>query len=344
MTALSENPYAAELDILLGKLEKSNKISEMGAICLGGSHAYGLATPDSDVDLRGFAMPKAEDILRLRDFEQVDTMDGVDATIYSLHKMTSLLAACNPNIIEMVGLREQDILVDSPAYKTLREHPEWFVSRKCASTFGGYATQQLRRIQNAMNREDDARLIAESAKRSMDAAIEAFPAKFASYAEGGIVLSVSEEAEPEVLVDISLSKVPARELRGMCGDLDDINKNAARLGKNKRRESKGIAKHASHLIRLLAMGSEMLETGAVNTFRSEDAGILLELKQGKYLVEEADGTRRYEDEFWEMLDAAEKRFQYAKANTSLPADANREAIDAFLRGEHLRLVETYSWK
>ena len=75
--------HVEELELLESKLAASGRIFELGGIAYGGSHAYGLATENSDVDLRGFALPIAEDILKMRDFEQVDTMDGVDAAIYS---------------------------------------------------------------------------------------------------------------------------------------------------------------------------------------------------------------------------------------------------------------------
>ena len=46
-----------------------------GGVAFGGSIAYGLDTPESDVDLRGFVLPPARDILALRDFETLRVED-----------------------------------------------------------------------------------------------------------------------------------------------------------------------------------------------------------------------------------------------------------------------------
>ena len=99
MTFANENKHTEELKMLETKLAENNHVSSVGVVAYGGSLAYGLATADSDVDLRGFALPVARDVLKLEDFEQVQTMDGVDATIYSLRKVLGLLLACNPNVV-----------------------------------------------------------------------------------------------------------------------------------------------------------------------------------------------------------------------------------------------------
>ena len=75
----------------------------------GGSRAYGTNLPTSDIDVRGIAIRTAEDICLMRDFEQVVDVT-TDTTIYSLDKMFSLLSECNPNTIEMLGLRPQDYI------------------------------------------------------------------------------------------------------------------------------------------------------------------------------------------------------------------------------------------
>ena len=333
--------HSHEIEILQHKLTASGHISEVGTIAYGGSHAYGLATQDSDVDLRGFALPTAHDILMMKDFEQVDTMDGVDATIYSFRKVLGLLKACNPNVVELLGLKEEHILVDSDVFKTIRNNPQWFVSRKCAATFGGYATAQLRRIQNAMSRDgDDARRLAEGALRSMNAAIESFPDRYASYDVGNVSLRMDDDEEtPVVYADFDVKGMPIHELRGLCGELDDINKNAATLGKNKRKKDGKVSKHASHLIRLLLAGSDMLETGRVQTYwEGEQAELLLKLKQGMWLEIEDEGKRSYAPEFWELLDEAETRFKYAKENTSLPEKPDEESVDDFMRDVHKKIV------
>lgn len=335
------NRHEKELELLRTKLVENGHVSEMGCVAYGGSLAYGLATENSDVDLRGFALPTASDVLKLRDFEQVQTMDGVDATLYSLRKVTGLLLACNPNVVELLGLRPESVLVSSPAYEKMVANKGAYLSRRAAHTFGGYATEQLRRIQNSMSRDGDGSRAAEGALRSMSAAMESFPERYAAFQDGDMALHLEEGAEGEkfVSVDFHVSRFPAHQLRGLAGELDDINKNAANLNaRNRKKASSKLSKHASHLLRLLAMGSELLETGEVNTYRSEDKELLVAVKNGKWFTEGADGFREFAPEFWEMLDEAETRFKYAKENTCLPEKPDEEAAMELVVEEHRRLV------
>ena len=55
-------------------------------LTLGGSHAYGMETADSDLDVRGIAYNTKEEILLGKDFEQVVDVP-TDTSIYSFNKM-----------------------------------------------------------------------------------------------------------------------------------------------------------------------------------------------------------------------------------------------------------------
>ena len=63
-----------------------------------GSHAYGLATPESDLDLRGIVIPPKGYFLGFwHRFEQAESTDP-DLVIYDIRKFFHLAAACNPSI------------------------------------------------------------------------------------------------------------------------------------------------------------------------------------------------------------------------------------------------------
>lgn len=135
---LRTNPLLGENIILLG---------------LGGSKAYGTDTPTSDTDIRGIATRSAYDILAGNQFDQV--MDEpTDTTVYSLEKIINLLSNCNPNVIELLGLRKEDYFVLKPAGLLLLKNKQLFLSKRAAKSFGGYATAQLRRLENKTYKED----------------------------------------------------------------------------------------------------------------------------------------------------------------------------------------------
>ena len=91
---LRTNPHLGSNIILLG---------------LGGSHAYGTNVEGSDVDIRGIALNSKKDILCGHQFKQV-VHEATDTTIYSINKIIDLLSNCNPNTIEILGLKPEHYL------------------------------------------------------------------------------------------------------------------------------------------------------------------------------------------------------------------------------------------
>lgn len=123
-----------------------------------GSHLYGLNRPESDEDYMGIFMPTADDLLGLKKVEEIDnstkessktrrnTSDDVDDKSYSLHKFMHLLLQNNPNIVEVLFANRDNILVDSPEFKELRENVDKLVSFKVYYTFTGYAYSQKKKL------------------------------------------------------------------------------------------------------------------------------------------------------------------------------------------------------
>ena len=96
---------------------------------LGGSYSYGTNNDHSDLDLRGIALPGKREILLGNSFEQVID-EKTDTVIYSLKKIIPLLTACNPNTIEMLGLKEEHYLYVSEIGRELLDNKEMFLSQK----------------------------------------------------------------------------------------------------------------------------------------------------------------------------------------------------------------------
>ena len=103
--------------------------SNVDSLFLGGSKAYGLSTPDSDTDIRGFATRSAEDILLGRDFGTV-VEKTTDTTIYSFDKFVHLLAGANPNIVEFLGLHGDAYIRVGAAGRLLLDNADAFLSNQ----------------------------------------------------------------------------------------------------------------------------------------------------------------------------------------------------------------------
>ena len=90
---------------------------------LAGSHAYGTNNEGSDLDIRGCALNSKAEILTNENFEQL-VNEATDTTIYSFNKLIHLLSKCNPNTIEILGLRPEHYLYVSPIGAELLAHKE----------------------------------------------------------------------------------------------------------------------------------------------------------------------------------------------------------------------------
>ena len=116
-----------------------------------GSHAYGLNTPASDEDFKGVCIkPAAAYFGFTQRFEQFEHMgsksDGIDKVVYSLEKFVALAADCNPSIVEVLHVADEDVLVCDEFGERLRAIKDDFLSKKAHFTFSGYAHSQLKRI------------------------------------------------------------------------------------------------------------------------------------------------------------------------------------------------------
>lgn len=300
-------------------------------LTLGGSYAYGTNIETSDVDIRGCALNSTSDILGMTNFEQVVHTE-TDTTVYSFNRLISLLVSCNPNTIEMLGCKPEHYFVKTEIGKAMIDNRKMFLSQKAADSFGGYATQQLRRLENALARD---RLPQERQEEhmlhAMQSSMKSFRDRYAEFEDGAIRLYVAdserEEFDSEILADISLQKFPAREFSSMLNELGNVLTSYGKLNhRNHKKDDGHLNKHAMHLIRLYLMCLDILEKEDIITYREKDIPLLLDIRGGAFMKD--DGT--YRQEFFDMVADYEKRLRYAKANTNLPPRPNMKRIQEFV--------------
>ena len=300
-------------------------------LTLGGSYAYGTNIETSDVDIRGCALNSTSDILGMTNFEQV-VHTATDTTVYSFNRLISLLVSCNPNTIEMLGCKPEHYFVKTEIGKAMIDNRKMFLSQKAADSFGGYATQQLRRLENALARN---RLPQERQEEhmlhAMQSSMKSFQDRYAEFENGAIRLYVAdserEEFDSEIFADISLQKFPAREFSSMLKELGNVLTSYGKLNhRNHKKDDAHLNKHAMHLIRLYLMCLDILEKEDIITYREKDIPLLLDIRGGAFMKE--DGT--YRQEFFDMVADYEKRLRYAKANTNLPPRPNMKRIQEFV--------------
>jgi predicted nucleotidyltransferase len=325
-----------------GFLRSSELEDRIILLTTGGSHAYGTDVPGSDLDIRGVMLNTYEEILTMEYRNKPYEDSGTDTVIYPLQQLKRLLINANPNIIEMLGTREDHLFMITPEGRLLRCYRNLFLSKRVGYSFGGYAISQMRRLQNALARDEYPQADKEMhIMNSILNAMTTFEDKYRGYVNGSIRLYIADSEKPEyekeIFMDASFSGIPLRDFKSMYSEMNNIIRDYDRLNhRNRKKDDIHVNKHAMHLVRLLVMGSEILEGKGINTYREHDRDFLLKIRNGDYVAEK-DGKPDYSAVF-EIVDECEKRFNYAMENTDLPGKPDEKAINELVMEINSRIL------
>lgn len=291
----------------------------------GGSIAYGTNIDTSDIDIRGVTLENKQDIIGLSDFEQFEDK-STDTVIYGLKKFISLCINCNPNVLEILGTKQEHLLVISKEGELLRDNVELFLSKRAIQSFGNYATAQLRRLQNALARDNYPHSEKEQhILNSILGQMEHLQRSYKSFTDKEISLYIDksdrQDMDTEIFIDVNLKHYPLRDFKNIYSDMNNIVKDYSKLNhRNSKKDELHLNKHAMHLIRLLVTGTEILKGKGVNTYREKERAFFLDIRSGKYSF----------TEIFEMVDDYEHEFKIAAANTALPDRPDYKRIEELM--------------
>jgi uncharacterized protein len=192
-----------------------------------GSRAYGMHTASSDLDLKGVALPPEAYTLGLLNFHQADKAEHfadprirahlsdeersiaestkVEGSIYSLKKFMLLAQQANPNILDVLYCREQDVLMAREVGEILRANRGLFLTAKAYWTFSRYAVAQMKRIQT--HRRWLMTPPKEAPTRTGFGLTEAFPSKTVEIAEALITKMVNSWEFDLSLIDDEAARI-----------------------------------------------------------------------------------------------------------------------------------------
>lgn len=124
-----------------------------------GSQAYGTATPESDIDIKGVYIQPMDSILGFGYVEQVSDKTN-DTVYYEVRRFLQLLSSNNPNILELLNLPEDKILYKDELFDIILQVKHKFISKAAKNSFAGYAIAQIKKarglnkkIVNPMSKE-----------------------------------------------------------------------------------------------------------------------------------------------------------------------------------------------
>lgn len=296
--------------ILIGNLneEESKALLPDGdMILLGyrGSKAHGMFVPSTDpnsfddIDLMGVYVAPLEHYLGFGRSETCDRFIGEwDVVSYELRKFVNLLVKNNPNVVSMLWLKPEDILFKNDIGDALIRHRDLFSSKLAFTSFAGYANGQLKRMTH-LNQG----ALSEIANRT-----EQLESLNVTFIDGVPKLPAGAPART---IELARQYMELRS-RYFSGYMGHKRKGLV--------EKYGYdTKNAAHLIRLLRMCVEFLNTGVMNVWRS-DAQELLGIKRGEWSLEKVQSE-------------AELLFQAAhdaKESSPLPDEPDKQQIEQLL--------------
>ena len=277
-----------------------------------GSHLYGTNTPLSDVDYRGIFIPDERYFLGfMLSTEQFEDKKN-DETFFEIRKFFRLAIDNNPNIIELLFIPENMWEVATGEWQLIHANRKLFLSKKAKYTFLGYANSQFKRIRTHRNwllyppskepTPEDYGLVRETLMSDDDLGAYDVIKEQISLAEDLMRLVTKNKAY----------KNARREWDSYQMWKKNRNPERAKL-----EEKFGYdTKHASHLIRLISEGEELLLNETI-TFPRPDAEYLLKIRAGELSYEQ----------LYREMEIYEEKFEKYYEVSPLPHKANAIQLD-----------------
>lgn len=282
-----------------------------------GSQAYGLSTPTSDVDYKGILVgPAAWYHGFVGGPEQIELT--ADHVRFEIRKYFRLAAAANPTVLELLWTDASCHAVCTDLGAELLAARDLFLSLRVKDSFAGYAMSQLQRIKThrkwVMNppkkeptRADfdlpETRLISKDQMGAVEAML----------GDGRLEQGDLSTNFLGVLDRERRYKAARKEWESYQGWLKTRNPKRSAL----EAEYGYDTKHGMHLVRLLRMGCEIVETGRVQV-RREDREELLSIRGGAWSY----------DRLIEHAEALHARAEAAVPRSPLPPAPDEAALDA----------------
>lgn len=313
-----------------------------------GSHLYGTATAESDLDIKGVYIPSARDILlqkikpvivekRTKMHGEKNRPEDIDYELYSPEKYLSCLAKGQSFALEMLFASDWAMI--------RKPHPKWHdikklapkILTKQAASFVNYCKQQAYKYSQKGLRLVAAKLALETLKKAESQ--HGASANLTSILD--TLKEISEKNENLTIGDISQKGEEEQLYFEICGKKAMLNasiKNARLIAEKivdeygqrvlEAEKSKGADwKALSHAVRIGYQAIEFLKHHRI-TFPRPEREHLLSIKQGKIDFELVS------QEIEELL----VKVQEEEKNSSLPETYDQNVIDDFIEQLYLEQI------
>lgn len=324
-------------------LDTNNRLNNnIMYLTLSGSMSYGTNLPTSDIDLRGFALNSPYEVLGLENACWQVNDDATDTQIFSLSKAKDLLINCNPNTLELLFTREEDIIFMTDDAKLIRDNATAFLSKHVQRHYTGFCNMQKNRLQHALlsnkgAEEQKLAMLEQALNHSLGAFVDEhtddkIDVKFtrvpiSEFRDKHPTCKIENDAFTEyMLVSLHCDDIPINDMKVILDRIVAIKNDYTKFNKefSRKKIEDRLAKHAEHLVRLMMDAIELNETGTLHTYKTgSNRDLLMDIRTGKYLTSDNDNVI---PEFWELVDDYQNKLNYAVDNSVLPEEADLERI------------------
>jgi len=296
-----------------------------------GSHLYGTNTPESDEDFMGIFVPDAEHLIGLDKLDEVDmsvkskdvfgknTKDALDFKIFSLEKFVRLALDNNPNIIDILFVNEENIVFINDVGKQLLDLRYEFLSKNIKQRFIGYARSQKHKmvikLDNFEKITEAYNYISEKSDRFkfllelMESTHHPLFVKNKDYVIIGDI---------NIPITSTIKKVKTI-LYGRISKFGSRKELVTEYGFD--------TKFASHMIRLLKEGQELLETGDLK-FPLQSRELLKDIRYGKYTM----------NDVLALSDIIEREIEDLYKISTILDEPNRKVANYFVIDTHRKYI------
>jgi hypothetical protein len=256
-----------------------------------GSHLYGTNTENSDLDFSGVFISDETHYFGLEPLKEIDnsivvklntgknSKDAIDDKLFELKRFVSLAMQNNPNIIEHLFCNTKNIISSNYYGQELLRNAHLFPNKGSFDKFMGYANSQKHKM-----------VIKEKNFEELHTALEYFgdntligSSLIVEHREQIEKYKLGKENQQHFLIgDLNFQKTtPVKKVFAMLTDRVSKISNRYELVTKYGYDTK----FASHLIRLLTEGCELLHTGQIK-FPLQNKNLILSIKKGEYKIDE----------------------------------------------------------